>query len=170
MGAQQRGDMGDQRPATAKSWRSSNSAYGAGLRGKSAYSNTKSRYKQARPQSAPVNKSEGREHSQGGTGTASRFVRHNGDNFGVLHPHKLTGYKMSEKQGENIVSFMGTTNRDDFKQPSLTTIADPNKACIPYHPTARRSMLPVVFPHEAKNMSAIATSATLAKSPWEIPM
>jgi len=130
-----------ERPSTAKSWRSTNSQYGKGFRPKSAYSNVKSKYKGLRPSSAPVNT---------GTGTASRFMKHNGDNFGVMHPHKLTGYKLSEKQGENIVSYCGSTSREDFQTPSMTTIADPNKQNVPYYPTARRSMLPVVFPHEAR--------------------
>merc|ERR1712054_37091 len=138
------------RPATAKSWRSSNSAYGAGLRPKSAYSNVKSKFKQGlRPASAPLNPINRNGGTQG-TGTASRFIKHNGDNFAVMHPHKLSGYKKSEQQGENVVFHCASTSREDFKVPSNTTIADPNKACVPYYPTARRSMLPVVFPHEAK--------------------
>merc|ERR1712146_13332 len=132
---------------SAKSWRSSNSAYGQGLRPKSAYSHVKSRLFQgtkSRPATAP----NGGE--RGGTCTASRFMQHNGDKFAVMHPHKLSGYKLSEKHGENVVFHCGSTSREEFKTPSLTTIADPHKALIPYTPNARRSMLPVVFPHEAK--------------------
>merc|ERR1711939_1107256 len=131
----------ENRPATAKSWRSSSSAYGSGL-----FQGTKSR-----PATAPTNKggNKGGE-GRGGTCTASRFLKHNGDNFAIMHPHKLSGYKLSEKAGENVVFHCGSTSREDFKVPSLTTIADPNKALAPYHPTARRSMLPIVFPHEAK--------------------
>merc|ERR1711939_733784 len=144
----------ENRPATAKSWRSSSSAYGSGLRPKSAYSNVKSRLFQgtkSRPATAPTNKggNKGGE-GRGGTCTASRFLKHNGDNFAIMHPHKLSGYKLSEKAGENVVFHCGSTSREEFKTPSLTTIADPAKALIPYTPNARRSMLPVVFPHEAK--------------------
>merc|ERR1712093_688665 len=103
------GLMVDNRPATAKSWRSSSSAYGSGLRPKSAYSNVKSRLFQgtkSRPASAPpsVKASSSRmmDH-RGGTSTASRFLQHNGDKFAVMHPHKLSGYKLSEKHGENVV-------------------------------------------------------------------
>merc|ERR1712224_288806 len=139
------------RPATAKTWRSqarsSNSVYGSGLRPKSAYSGVKSRVygNQSRPSSAGDAKQQ-----RAGTGTASRFLKHNGDNFGIMHPHKLSGYKLSEKSGEDVVFHCESTSREDFKVPSLTTIADPNKALLPYNPTARRSMLPIVFPHEAK--------------------
>merc|ERR1711988_1903435 len=140
------------RPHTAKSWRSSNSQYGAGLRPKSAYSSVKSRLFQgtkSRPMTAPSHKG-GHGDSRGGTCTASRFLQHNGDKFAVMHPHKLSGYKLSEKHGENVIFHCGSTSREDFKEPSLTTIADPAKALIPYTPNARRSMLPIVFPHEAK--------------------
>jgi len=135
---------------SAKSWKSSNSAYGKGLRPKSAYSNVKSRLFQgtkSRPASAPPANKGG---DRGGTCTASRFMQHNGDKFAVMHPHKLSGYKLSEKHGENVVFHCGSTSRDEFKTPSLTTIADPHKALSSYTPNARRSMLPVVFPHEAK--------------------
>lgn len=142
--------MGSQgRPSTAGSWRSSNSAYGQGLRPKSSYSNVKSRFRQgskSRPATAPTHKGGER----GGTCTASRFLQHNGDKFAVMHPHKLSGYKLSEKHGENVVFHCGSTSREEFKAPSLTTIADPAKALIPYSAHARRSMLPIVFPHEAK--------------------
>merc|ERR1711907_753407 len=149
-------DMGGSRPASAASWRSSNSQYGAGLRPKSAYSGVKSRLFQgtkSRPASAPPSKTSGggtRRDTSGGTCTASRFMQHNGDKFAVMHPHKLSGYKLAEKHGENVVFHRGSTSREDFKAPSLTTIADPAKALTPYSPYARRSMLPIVFPHEAK--------------------
>merc|ERR1711998_479675 len=138
------------RPQTAKSWRSSNSQYGSGLRPKSAYSNVKSRLFQgtkSRPSTAPSRKGGD---MRGGTCTASRFLAHNGDKFAVMHPHKLSGYKLSEKHGENVIFHCSSTNREDFKAPSLTTIADPAKALTPYNANARRSMLPIVFPHEAK--------------------
>merc|ERR1712070_668737 len=144
------------RPATAKSWRSSNSQYGAGLRPKSAYSSVKSRLHQgtaAQPKSRPATASsslKGTGGNNGGTTTASRFMKHNGDIFAVMHPHKLSGYKLSEKAGENVVFHCASTNHEDFKIPSMTTIADPAKALTPYSAHARRSMLPIVFPHEAK--------------------
>jgi len=150
------------RPATAqsgRSWRSSNSAYGGGLRPKSAYSNVKSRFMQgtkSRPQTASAKLTAA---ERGGTCTASRFLQHNGDKFAVMHPHKLSGYKLSEKHGENVIFHCGSTSREDFKEPSLTTIADPAKALIPYTPNARRSMLPIVFPMKPRNTCDIATSA-----------
>merc|ERR1712188_262494 len=143
----------DSRPRSAASWRSSNSQYGAGLRPKSAYSSVKSRLFQgtkSRPASAPPSHNRTSAADRGGTSTASRFMNHNGDKFAVMHPHKLSGYKLSEKSGENVIFHCGSTSREDYKAPSLTTIADPAKALIPYSPYARRSMLPIVFPHEAK--------------------
>ena len=80
------------RPQTANSWRSSNSAYGAGLRPKSAYSGVKSRVytpKAARPATAPGGKAARRSNDGAGTCTASRFLHHNGDKFAVMHPHKV---------------------------------------------------------------------------------
>jgi hypothetical protein len=90
------------------------------------------------------------------------------------HVHCLRATPHSAASHSSNPSLIRSTHESDFKAPSLTTIADPHKALYAYHPNARRygnahrlivscreeslscgvalgrSMLPIVFPHEAK--------------------
>jgi len=100
----------------------------------------------------------GRSNDKPRTNTASKIVMQNGECFGVLHAHKLTGYKAPNAYGHSPAFPKGTSYKDAFKaSQSPQTQASPaesgrlaNKDLSPYDPNALRSRLPVDFGDQSK--------------------
>jgi len=90
------------------------------------------------------------------TNTASKVVMQNGECFGVLHAHKLTGYKAPNAYGHSPAFPKGTCYKDAFKQsssPHASPSADgtlPKKDLCTYDPNSLRSRLPVDFGDQSK--------------------
>merc|ERR1712010_301983 len=89
------------------------------------------------------------------TNTASKVVMQNGECFGVLHAHKLTGYKAPNAYGHSPAFPKGTTYKDAFKggSPSGAKISPSGfvvKELCPYDPNSLRSRLPVDFGDQSK--------------------
>merc|ERR1711937_145388 len=81
------------------------------------------------------------------TNTASKIIMQNGECFGVLHAHKLTGYKAPNAYGHSPAFPKGTCYKDAFKQsssPHASPSVDgtlPKKDLCTYDPNSLRSRL-----------------------------
>merc|ERR1711998_250522 len=87
--------------------------------------------------------------------TASKIISSNGECFGVLHAHKMTGYKAPNAYGHSPAFPKGTTYKDAFKggSPSGAKISPSGfvvKELCPYDPNSLRSRLPVDFGDQSK--------------------
>merc|ERR1712159_149830 len=87
------------------------------------------------------------------TNTASKIVMQNGECFGVLHAHKMTGYKSPNAYGHSPAFPKGTSYKDAFKasqSPQSSPSGLPRKDLCRYDPNALRSRLPVDFGDQSK--------------------
>merc|ERR1712196_399886 len=82
------------------------------------------------------------------TNTAAKVIMQNGECFGVLHAHKMTGYKAPNAYGHSPAFQKDTTYTGSFK-PHLES-ANGKKELSPYDPNAMRSRLSVTFSGVAK--------------------
>merc|ERR1712054_461740 len=79
------------------------------------------------------------------TNTAAKILSTNGENFGVLHAHKMTGYKAPNAYGHSPAFQKDTTYTGSFKNHNLAALTTGQKELSPYDPNAMRSRLPVTF-------------------------
>merc|ERR1712028_171640 len=81
------------------------------------------------------------------TNTASQISTVNGEAFGVLHAHKLTGYKAPNAYGHSPAFSKDTVYSTSFVRRGNV---NGHKELSPYDPNAMRSRLPVTFADNAK--------------------
>merc|ERR1711865_73666 len=81
------------------------------------------------------------------TNTAAQVRKVNGEAFGVLHAHKLTGYKSPNAYGHSPAFSKDTTYSSGFQRHNN---GHGPKQLSPYNPNAMRSRLPVTFGETAK--------------------
>eukprot|EP00657_Telonema_sp_P-1_P009283 TRINITY_DN347_c0_g1_i1.p1 TRINITY_DN347_c0_g1~~TRINITY_DN347_c0_g1_i1.p1 ORF type:complete len:156 (-),score=35.39 TRINITY_DN347_c0_g1_i1:268-735(-) len=82
------------------------------------------------------------------TNTAAQIRNVNGEAFGVLHAHKLTGYKAPNAYGHSPAFSKHTTYSTGFK--AHLSPHGAHKELCPYDPNSMRSRLPVTFADNAK--------------------
>merc|ERR1712093_918012 len=89
------------------------------------------------------------------TNTAAKIIMQNGECFGLMHAHKLTGYKSPNAYGHSPAFPKGTTYKDAFKggSPTGSRVSSGGfvqKELCPYDQNALRSRLPVDFGDQSK--------------------
>merc|ERR1712227_250550 len=88
------------------------------------------------------------------TNTAAKIIMQNGECFGLMHAHKLTGYKSPNAYGHSPAFPKGSSYKDAFKGSKQSSPSPssglPQKELCPYDPHSLRSRLPVDFGDASK--------------------